>query len=62
MQSILAGGITPITPRPQAPLLNPSNGYPEVKTLLSGFYKGAIEEFHDVQDFLARIMYGGSGA
>jgi hypothetical protein len=62
MHSILAGGITPITPRPQAPLLDPSNSYPEVKTNLSGFYKGAIEEFHDVQDFLARIMYGGSGA
>ena len=29
---------------------------------MSGFYKGAIEEFHDVQDFLARIVYGSSGA
>jgi hypothetical protein len=62
MQSILAGGTTPITLRPQAPLLDPSNGYPEIKTHLSGFYKGAIEEFHDVQYFLARIMYRSSGA
>jgi hypothetical protein len=62
MQPILAGGTTPITLRPQAPLLDSSRRFARVKTHLSGFLKGAIEEFHNVQYFLARIMYRSSGA